>query len=220
MRQHLIYDNGQCAICLSPHTRKSRLVCGHVFCYKCLREWSKRKYECPLCKQVFNSFATTDLDSTLWTGVLNMPIDQRLEDSLPQLPDIIPLVFTVYINGNTTDFRQFLSNPLGFLASIVLGYGLQLNSNEHRAVIIYKNVTTEQKNLLQASLERPGIQHVTRNNVEFSNWALIEFAKTILFNVTCIRVLNKMIELQITVSNLFQSALLHLIFSDLKLTQQ
>ena len=98
-----------------------------------------------------------------------MPIDQRLEDSLPQLPDIIPLVFTVYINGNTTDFRQFLSNPLGFLASIVLGYGLQLNSNEHRAVIIYKNVTTEQKNLLQASLERPGIQHVTRNNVEFSN---------------------------------------------------
>lgn len=51
----LNYDDGQCAICLGPHVKKSRTTCGHVFCSKCLVQWSRIKLECPTCKQSFNS---------------------------------------------------------------------------------------------------------------------------------------------------------------------
>ena len=178
-QQHLDYDNGECSICLRPHTHKSRLLCGHVFCYKCIHEWSKLKFECPLCKQVFNSFVTADLDSTLLTGL----IDQRTllphEDSRPQLPEIIPLIFTICMDGNTTDLQRFVSNPRGFMSKLASDYGKQqtkLNGRKgHNAVFMYKNVTDEMRNLLTASFERPGIRRLlwVARNVEFSKWILL-----------------------------------------------
>nr|CAH0103360.1 unnamed protein product [Daphnia galeata] len=33
------YDTGECAICMGPHEDKSRLNCGHFFCFQCLVEW-------------------------------------------------------------------------------------------------------------------------------------------------------------------------------------
>ncbi|XP_046459236.1 uncharacterized protein LOC124205768 [Daphnia pulex] len=52
----LDYDDGQCAICLGPHVKKSRTTCGHVFCLKCLVQWSRVKLECPTCKHPFDAF--------------------------------------------------------------------------------------------------------------------------------------------------------------------
>lgn len=42
----------ECIICLSPPTKPVVTQCGHVFCWKCLRQWvSQRTYaECPICK--------------------------------------------------------------------------------------------------------------------------------------------------------------------------
>ena len=156
MHQHLDYDNGQCAVCLSPHTHKSRLICGHVFCYNCILAWSELKFECPLCKQRFNSFSTTDLDRTLF----NVSFDQLSEESRQQLPEIIPLVFTVCIDGTTTDdLSKFLSNPVEFLSKIELDYGAQLNDNEKVWDFIIKNIPTEMNtDDLVASIERAGIQ--------------------------------------------------------------
>lgn len=54
-RPPLNYDDGQCAICLGPHVKKSRTACGHVFCMKCLILWSQIKLECPTCKQSFDT---------------------------------------------------------------------------------------------------------------------------------------------------------------------
>ncbi|KFM81159.1 E3 ubiquitin-protein ligase Topor, partial [Stegodyphus mimosarum] len=45
-----------CAICLEQLQNKSFTdSCFHMFCFKCLVEWSKVKPECPLCKQSFKS---------------------------------------------------------------------------------------------------------------------------------------------------------------------
>ncbi len=45
-----------CPICLSKVDNKSFTNnCFHTFCFVCIREWSKQKAECPLCKQKFKS---------------------------------------------------------------------------------------------------------------------------------------------------------------------
>ena len=156
-QQHLDYDDGQCAICLSPQTCKSRLICGHVFCYKCILVWTKFKFECPLCKQRFNSFATTNLDykaSDIHT-VLNMPIYQLGEES-QQHQEIPPLVFTLCIDGSTTDLFQFLSNKVEFMSNIAMAYGAQLPDNRNVWDFIFKNVPPEIYCHLVASFEQTG----------------------------------------------------------------
>ena len=52
--------DAKCAICLGnldnlSHTDK----CYHKFCFICLKEWSKVKPECPLCKTKFKSIIHT-----------------------------------------------------------------------------------------------------------------------------------------------------------------
>ncbi|BFZ16511.1 hypothetical protein BsWGS_19550 [Bradybaena similaris] len=43
-----------CSICLGPFINKSfTSSCAHSFCFVCLKQWSKVKAECPLCKQPF-----------------------------------------------------------------------------------------------------------------------------------------------------------------------
>ena len=181
MHQHLDYDNGQCAVCLSPQTHKSRLICGHVFCYKCILAWSDLKFECPLCKQRFNSFYTTDLDRTLF----NIPIDQLSEESRQKFQEILPLVLTICIDGNTIDLSQLLSNSVEFLSKIALDYGAQLNVSGIVWDFIFQNLPTEMNNGdLKASIERAGI------HIEFETWVfelLSTIDLTIKFYVTCIR---------------------------------
>lgn len=45
-----------CSICQNipdPETAREVLCCGHLFCEICLLNWTKRKNDCPLCKQSF-----------------------------------------------------------------------------------------------------------------------------------------------------------------------
>lgn len=50
----------KCPICLDHFKNISYLnVCLHKFCFLCIREWSKNKAECPLCKQPFRSIYHT-----------------------------------------------------------------------------------------------------------------------------------------------------------------
>lgn len=50
------YDDGQCAICLGHHVTKSKLQCGHIFCFECLVTWAQIRLECPTCKAPFSTF--------------------------------------------------------------------------------------------------------------------------------------------------------------------
>ena len=46
-----------CTICIESISRASRATincCEHEFCLDCIKEWSKIKNECPLCKKIFN----------------------------------------------------------------------------------------------------------------------------------------------------------------------
>lgn len=50
------FNDGECAICLSPCINKSRPACDHYFCYRCLVDWCQRKLDCPVCRKPFTSF--------------------------------------------------------------------------------------------------------------------------------------------------------------------
>ncbi|XP_056299303.1 uncharacterized protein LOC130212188 [Pseudoliparis swirei] len=48
--------DSKCPICLDRFTNLAHLDrCLHRFCFPCIREWSRSKAECPLCKQPFAS---------------------------------------------------------------------------------------------------------------------------------------------------------------------
>ncbi len=41
-----------CSICLSlVSDTLGRIQCSHVYCFKCIKDWSLVKHACPLCKQ-------------------------------------------------------------------------------------------------------------------------------------------------------------------------
>ena len=74
----LHYDTGECAICMGPHEGKSRLNCGHFFCFQCLVEWSRVKWQCPTCRQPFAGFVHQSAGST--------QEQMYTPDGLPRLP--------------------------------------------------------------------------------------------------------------------------------------
>ena len=57
------YDNGQCEICQKSHVIKSKLKCGHVFCFVCLVKWSRTSRICPTCREPFTKFRHQDIGS-------------------------------------------------------------------------------------------------------------------------------------------------------------
>lgn len=61
-----VSPDSKCSICLDIFDNLACLdQCLHMFCFCCIREWSRNKAECPLCKQPFNSIyhsIRSDLD--------------------------------------------------------------------------------------------------------------------------------------------------------------
>ena len=45
-----ISEDDECLICCCPMVEPKVLECGHVFCYRCINKWVKRRPICPLCR--------------------------------------------------------------------------------------------------------------------------------------------------------------------------
>ena len=45
-----------CSVCYGNRKHMAALECGHEFCKKCTKTWSKRETSCPLCRQPFSSY--------------------------------------------------------------------------------------------------------------------------------------------------------------------
>ena len=45
-----------CSVCYGNRKHMAALECGHEFCKKCTKTWSKRETSCPLCREPFSSY--------------------------------------------------------------------------------------------------------------------------------------------------------------------
>ncbi|XP_034236011.1 E3 ubiquitin-protein ligase Topors [Thrips palmi] len=101
-----------CAICLGPLTDKSFTnSCCHQFCYVCLREWSKVKAECPLCKVAFASIIHNvrsqddyDVDTVIREPQRPPPHPHLYTTYMPSATDIMALVGR-YLPGAHGNYR-------------------------------------------------------------------------------------------------------------------
>jgi hypothetical protein len=41
----------ECAICMEVCLDIGRIQCSHLYCFKCIREWTLVKNKCPTCKR-------------------------------------------------------------------------------------------------------------------------------------------------------------------------
>ena len=152
------YDDGQCAICLLPHVHKSKLLCGHVFCFKCLSNWCMVKFECPSCRRKFDSFISS-----------NIPVNafQNYANETPRIycsvPDVIPQVLNVPIDANSTAMTRFLSSSKAFVDRIIRTYPFDLNVNIVVNLLIWNEPETDE-------YLRAFEQSVTRASPSTSNW--------------------------------------------------
>lgn len=108
------YDHGECAVCLvSPQESKSRMVCGHVFCFDCINRWGQTsKWECPLCKQPIQSFVTTIEEDNTILNLLNRIVNPD-EQPLPRA--IWKYVIYLVVDVDSIDLPMLLNDGPGFV---------------------------------------------------------------------------------------------------------
>mmetsp|Transcript_7750 Transcript_7750/g.24299 ORF Transcript_7750/g.24299 Transcript_7750/m.24299 type:complete len:105 (-) Transcript_7750:3538-3852(-) len=50
----ILPDDDVCSVCLSRPEQRGRIEsCSHLFCYRCIYDWSRVETKCPMCKQRF-----------------------------------------------------------------------------------------------------------------------------------------------------------------------
>lgn len=112
----LNFDDGQCAICLGPHSKiKSQIRCGHVFCFECLLTNCQFNLECPLCRQSFENFNNIDIESLNADAIVYTPN--------PPIPASFPLSQqTLILQGNLPTARSLLRPGLNLEQRILISY--------------------------------------------------------------------------------------------------
>lgn len=69
---------GQCSVCLeTPATDPILTLCGHIFCWPCILQWSKQKLRCPTCRRAM----TLSTVIPIYTGA--GAVEDESEDAAP-----------------------------------------------------------------------------------------------------------------------------------------
>lgn len=45
-----IINTTACQLCYGPRVVPTSTICGHIFCWNCIHQWLKERYECPICR--------------------------------------------------------------------------------------------------------------------------------------------------------------------------
>ncbi|XP_077366514.1 E3 ubiquitin-protein ligase rnf8 [Festucalex cinctus] len=68
----------QCIICSELFIETVTLNCGHSFCCHCIKQWRKKKEECPICRQAIKSHSRClALDNYIDSVVENLSLEMK-----------------------------------------------------------------------------------------------------------------------------------------------
>lgn len=109
-----------CSICLGPFSNQCVSdSCRHMFCFKCLLEWSRIKAECPLCKIPFKSIihnvrSDSEYDQHIVQTTQAIPneIIHHLPTSSTRHQFHFRTTFTVDTRGEHAIQQMLLTHPL------------------------------------------------------------------------------------------------------------
>ena len=80
------------------HGDMKRGPCGHVFCFKCIKEWSKKHNTCPICRQKFTLIEIFDIQTQTSVSIYKKAVVSRHTSfSRPQL-QLLPEANTIVLD--------------------------------------------------------------------------------------------------------------------------
>jgi len=138
-----LFDDGVCPICYaSPQVDIAIPPCGHVFCYQCIKDWSKKSTygpTCPVCNRAFSEIAHNNEYE---------PISLLITQYFAQLKYCFIVWPLSYMEGTPfllLCWTTFLNTSLRFDGSIILGMvmilisftGIVCSILQFRYVLIY-----------------------------------------------------------------------------------
>jgi hypothetical protein len=113
------------------HADMKRGPCDHVFCFKCIKEWSKKHNTCPTCRQTFTRVEKFNIQTQTSDEMLKVKKIQnerqsqvRLEFNEARLPSLEWRVGR-RVRYIRTLYRHEITE--GTIVGIVVGHGEQYN---------------------------------------------------------------------------------------------
>ncbi|CAF0960328.1 unnamed protein product [Brachionus calyciflorus] len=148
-------DFDKCAVCLqkfsSNYTKSYPSNCFHSFCFECIIEWSKVKYNCPLCKTSFDRIIY-DLNSRLEYKAYFLEIKET-----ENLPDVLPFSpQRSFLFPKPISKASWIANidqaPIEF-RMLIYKNNLYANPNQIQADVTLSNVNLDENETLSDNLE-------------------------------------------------------------------
>jgi len=146
MASQVVFTQELCPICSENRTdtgiNTTSTLCGHVFCNPCLKKWTKRSNDCPICR---SDMRTKQEIAEEIAEALSTIVDEHDEDNVSQDGDNSSLNSTlddVRNHTNSVDYHSYFESMQDFthndLCTVILDI-LRYKVNP-RARVITANV--------------------------------------------------------------------------------
>ena len=105
-------NGGDCGICWNAITFRGILntkithkddgdmkcgPCDHLFCFKCIQEWSEKNNTCPICRQTFTRIEIFNIQTQTSVSIYRKAVSRHTSFSQPQL-QLLPEANTIVLD--------------------------------------------------------------------------------------------------------------------------
>ncbi|XP_061891091.1 dynein regulatory complex subunit 5 isoform X2 [Entelurus aequoreus] len=170
----------QCIICSELFVEAVILNCAHSFCSHCIKQWCKKKNECPICRQAIKSQTRClALDNCIDSMVENLGLDFKarrkilLSERKGHFSGVLNAIMSRHIGSTLTVDRRRLrriiaENPNWSLGLVPFLSNLCLESivRNYEGTPIYAELRPSQRAFVQERLSTDLPLPVTANSID------------------------------------------------------